>query len=148
MYAYLVRSAGLKSADNEGRTRVTLGDLPVCYRVACAVCRVAYNSHFFAVYRMSAYRCINSAGVLMHSTAQQRNIRAADCVFLDICGKRCVGCVVFGDNEQTGGIFVNAVDDSGTHDPADPGKAASAMRKKGIHKCTVRISRRRMHDHS
>ena len=34
VYAYLVRSAGLKPADNEGRTRVTLGDLPVCYRVA------------------------------------------------------------------------------------------------------------------
>ena len=51
-----------------------------------------------------------------------------------------VGKVVFRRDEQTGGVFVDAVDDPRALLPADAGETVSAVEKQGVHQGPVRVA--------
>lgn len=56
--------------------------------------------------------------------------------------------VVFRDGDKPACVLVDSVDDSRSHNAANPRKTVSAMIKKRVYKRSVRVARRRMNDHS
>src|SRR4051812_46402939 len=63
-------------------------------------------------------------------------------------GKMGVGSVVFSDNQQATGEFINTVDNAGAGNAANAGKRCATMRKQGIDKGVVTIAGSRVHGHS
>lgn len=48
--------------------------------------------------------------------------------------------VVLGDDEEAGGVFVDAVDDAGAGDAADAGKGVAAMGEEGVYQRHVGVA--------
>ena len=55
-----------------------------------------------------------------------------------------MGQVIFGNGKQTGGVFVNAVDNARAQLPVDAGKALPHGVEQAVHQSVVLMPRRRM----
>ena len=73
-------------------------------------------------------------------------IAAVDAVPGELGREPLMGAVGLGRDDQAGGILVDAVDDAGPGDAADPRQAAAAMVEQGVDQRAVEIARRRVDD--
>ena len=85
------------------------------------------NGHAFAIGGMAADGGIHCAGILADAAINHRLIHAAEAMVAELIGKEAVGKIVFGNDEQTGGIHIDAVDNSGALFPADAAEAIAAV---------------------
>lgn len=56
--------------------------------------------------------------------------------------------VIFGDEDEPGGVLVDPVDNPGPFFSTDPGEAFPAVPEQGIDKCAVRVPGSRVDDHA
>ena len=86
MNSYLMRAPRFKLAAHKCKAVEALKDLPMRHRVS-ASCRVRANDrHFFAVYRVSAYRRVNRSAVLAEVALRYRVIYSRNLMLLYLVG--------------------------------------------------------------
>ena len=64
----------------------------------------------------------------------------------ELLGKPGMGRIILGHDQQTAGILIDAVDDTGTAHTANPRQAVPAMREQCVDKGAVVVSRGRVDD--
>ena len=64
----------------------------------------------------------------------------------ELFGKTLVRRVVFGDDEQPGGVLVEPMHDAGTPDATDPGKTVAAMGDQRLHQGSRGMAGRGVND--
>ena len=66
----------------------------------------------------------------------------------NLCRKTLMSAVVFGNDKQSAGVFVNTMNNAGTMFAVNAGKAFATVKHKRIHKRAGPVPDRRMHDHA
>ncbi len=131
--ADLVSAAGLELAGEQGGDRFGiaavegLDHFPVGDRITAALT----HRHFLTAIRVPVDRLVDGAGFSARRSPGERHVAAPHFAGAAMVGElrrqRLVGAVVLGHHHQAGGVLVEPVDDAGTADPADAGKAQPAM---------------------
>ena len=147
--ADLVGAAGVEMAEHEccdgggvGGEGFVIGDRGFAAR------RID-DRHFLAVYGVSAD--VGEDGFLFRfrdalSDGEVKFLHRA--AFGKLGDERLVGYVRFGDDEATGRVFIESVDDAWTLNAADAGKFSAAMMEQGVDESAVRVSGCGMNDHA
>ena len=136
MNAYLVRSSGLKLAFYIGKSArgrfKSLNDLVVGNGISRLTPRVGDNRHFFAVNGMTTNGSVNSSAIVLHVTDNDSVIDTADIVSFELCRKRNVSIIVFGNHKQSRRILIYSMDDSGANHAANTRKRVATMIKQSV----------------
>lgn len=122
VYADLMGAPGLQLAAKQ-RKALSVGFTareyrPMCDSITRLEITVADDRHALAVDGVSADRRVHRAAVLFEIANGDRVVGAADVVSLQLRREREVRFIVFGDDQESRGILVNAVNDSGANDSA------------------------------
>ena len=80
------------------------------------------DCHFFTVGIVPANRRIDDALVVGQHAVYNRPVATGDRVVCKLHGKRLMGGVIFTDDNGTGRILIDSVDDSGAQHAVDAGK--------------------------
>ncbi len=96
--------------------------------------------HLLPVGRMSAYGKLHHPFFLAYHAVDDSPVSAHDGMFLQLSSYGEMGCIIFTDDYASCGIPVNAMNDSGTQNAVDPGKAVLTMVHERIHQCIVVMS--------
>ena len=70
---------------------------------------------------------VHRALVLLNHSVDNGLVAPRDGVLLELFGQAAVGQVVFTGDDHPGGVHVDAVDNSGAHDPVDTRELAAAV---------------------
>ena len=149
VHADLVGAAGVQVAEHEGCAGggISAEDFVIGDRRLAA--RWVDHRHFLAVHRVAADvgedRVFRGCGHALGDGEIDFFHRAALGKLRD---QRLVRGIGFCDNETTGGVLVEAVDDARALDSADAGKFPAAVVEQGIDQSAIGVSRRGMHDHA
>ena len=106
------------------------------------------NSHALAIGFVSCDRLVNRSAVLARASNYDCFIAAIRSMCRNLCGKTLMSAVVFGNDKQSAGVFVDAMNNAGTMLAVNAGKAFTAVKHKRIHKRAGPVSDCRMHDHA
>ena len=85
-----------------------------------------HNRHLQAIFRIAPDLRYDSSALLFQCSFQKREIFAAAGLFLDLFGKRKVRTIVFGDDQKSGSILIDAVHDAGAYLPVDSAQRIQA----------------------
>ncbi len=145
VYANLMGAPGLKNTAYVSISLIRCNTLPVSNsRLGI----LFSHSHAFAVNRMSAYRLVNCSRVFLEAASGYGLVNPVQAMVRKLCRKRSMGKIIFCNNEQAGGVFIDTVDNAGPTLTADTGERVTAVIKQCVYKSTVRMSGGRMHDHA
>jgi len=141
MYPDLMRSAGRKTAFNEGRLRAERA-FDTIMRDRRLSPAIPDNGHLLAIRDTATdvardlsgerdWYTPNNCGIATVHSAQHKVARK--------CVMRQLG---FGDDHQPARALVEAMNDTRPANPADPGEARTAMADQGVDERPLRVSRR------
>ena len=106
------------------------------------------HAHFLPIRCASADGSIHRARRLPEPSAGNGFIFPGKAVAFDLLRQMLMGKIRFRHHQQTAGVFVDPVHDTGTDHPVDGGQSTLAVIQQGIHQCAVRMPCRRMHHHA
>ena len=109
--ADLVGAAGLRLAPDQREAAEPLDDLVERHRGLAAVLRRA-DRHLLADGRVEADRPLDVVAVALRDAVDQRQVFLVDLALLELQRQPAVGQVVLDDDQQAGGVAVEAVDDA------------------------------------
>ena len=104
------------------------------------------DRHLLPVGRRAGERAGDGAGGGHRRAGDDRDIDALDAVRGELARQRLVRRIGLGDDEQSRRVLVDAVDDAGPRDPADPRQPAGAVVEQRVDHRAVEVARRRMDD--
>ena len=148
VYADLVGAAGLELAGNVGEIAKAFQHAPAGVGIARTRNFRGYDGHFFAVARVAAEVGFHKALVLFQVAVDDGMIDAVDAVHAELRAERLVRGIVFSHDQQSAGVLINTVDDTGPDRPADTRKLPGAMIEQCVDKCAVRVAGCGMHHHA
>ncbi len=88
---------------------------------------------------------VHHAFVLGELAETDREIGLFDLAPTKVEAERLVGSIILRHHHETGGVFVEPVDDPGSGDPADPAEVLAVV-EEGVDERTAGIARRRVDD--
>ena len=140
--ADLVGAARVQAHVQQGREREVLDRRIRGNRVPTA----GDDPHLLAVTRQPGHGFVHPAAVLELAPGEG-GVAALEAALLQLRRQRAVARVALGDDEQAGGVAVEAMDDPRSQDAVDAGQVA-AMVQQGVDEGAVPGARRRVHDHA
>ena len=143
MNADLMCSSGLQSALYVGIISEALKHTDMCD----GLFSVRAYSHLLPVRRVTSYGLGNSEFVLPDISQDDGSVPAHNGMLGQLAGNALMGSIIFADNNTAGGVFVDAMDDSGTHYTVYAGQASFAMVQHSIDQGAAVMASSRMHDH-
>jgi hypothetical protein len=146
MHPDLMCSAGGKTAFDKRRLR-TERALYTIMRDCRPPLPLADKSHLFAVRGTAPDVAGDHAGVWGRQTPNECGIGPVDPAQGKVARQRVMGGLGLGDDHQTARILVETMNDTGSADPADPGKVRTTMADQRVYECAVWVSRRRVDNH-
>ena len=97
---------------------------------------------------MAAQRLVHRALFLFEVAVDDGPVFPGKAVGLDLLRQLLVGRVVFGHDQQTAGVLVDAVDDPRPNHPVDPGEALPAVVQQGVDQGAVWVPWRGVDHHA
>ncbi len=73
---------------------------------------VGGDGHFCAVPAVAGDGAVDRAGIFTRAAVDERDVGFENLAVAELFGKGFVGLLVFGDDDQAGGVFVEAVNDA------------------------------------
>ena len=107
-----------------------------------------HDSHLFPILRVSPDIALDRSGIVPDNAADDPVIDPGHGVYLKLFRNLSVCRIVLADDERTGRVFIDPVDDARPQNAVDPGKTLSAVIEDCIYKGSVRVPRSRMYGHS
>ena len=129
MYTDLVGAACLKTALYIGGVPETFQNLIMGDGILAVF---VVDGHFLAVNRVTADWPLYGSLILLQIAGNNSPVSALDGMVLQLLGQIPVCGVIFAHKKCPGGVFVNAVDNAGTHYSVDSGKISLAVVHNGI----------------
>ncbi len=145
VHADLMGAAGLKSAGEAGRNAAALAGKPfIDVKVGDRTPAGGDNGHAGAVRGVPVDPRLNPEPPLdqparmtrmgrVRDAVANRHVATIDTVIGELFREPCLRAVGFRHDEQPAGILVNAMDDTRTRSPADPGQSVAAVVQEGVH---------------
>jgi hypothetical protein len=96
---------------------------------------------------MSSDGLVYATLLFRQGSVNEPHILSANGMGLELFRESQMGCIPFGNHEETGGLFVQSVDDSWSKLAADPGEVLTA-KQESIDQCVASMTRRRMYHHA
>ena len=106
------------------------------------------DSHFFTVGFVPADGSIDGTFAFAHFSGDYRLVPAHKGMLCYLQGKPAVGFIRLGDNEQSGCVLIDPVNDPRPHHAVYGGKPPPAMKKQRVDKRSVRVAGRGVDNHS
>ena len=105
------------------------------------------DGHLLTVAFIAADRCVDHAVIMCERPMHERIVQAVHPLVGQLPAQFDMRQIVFGNDQQPGRIFVDAMHDARTQDPVDAGKIL-AVEQQRIDERIALIAVGRMHDHS
>ena len=132
----LVGASGLQAAAHMGVARIPGDDFPVGDGAASP----GDNRHLFPVAGTAADGGVHRALVFPEIAYHHALIGPGQSVVLELSGKLLVGKVVFSGDDETGGVPVDAVNNTWSQGSADAGEGISTVMEQGVDQRTVGVA--------
>ena len=141
MYPDLMRSAGRKTAFNEGRLRAERA-FDTIMRDRRLSPALPDNGHLLAIRDTATDVARDLSGERDRYTPNNRGIATVHSAQHKVARKCVMRQLGFGDDHQPARALVEAMNDTRPANPADPGEARTAVADQGVDERPLRVSRR------
>ena len=138
MDANLVGPSGFQTAFDQGRAAESFQQAPMSDRALAPP--LLDDRDFLAVGRRASERGVDGSAPAFGQARDDRAVTAINAVLGELRGKTLMGRVGFGNHQQPGRILVDAVDNTGPCNAANPRQPPGAVVEEGVDECSVKIA--------
>lgn len=146
--ADLVGAPGVEVAEDERGFVGRVGDENFVVGDGCLSSGWIEDRHFHAIDRVATDVGEDGSAFRQGAALNDGEVALVGGAVGELLNERTVGGVGLGDDQAAGGVFVEAVNDAGSFDTADPGELAFAMMEQGVDQSAIGIAGGGVDDHA